>query len=132
MIANELTYTPEGNIDLFSDWRARRDERAYQLLNNVAAYVIIAHAAGQYPIEVVRAVQLDVMVAQLSGASDGGQMSRTSANEYRQGLLWNGYDYTRQAWVKDGKYVRCGHPENMQCPCYGRAHEGESIEQEDK
>jgi hypothetical protein len=35
------------------------------------------------------------------------------------------YDYKRQAWVKDGWYVRCGHPETMKCICYGRLHEGE-------
>ncbi len=35
------------------------------------------------------------------------------------------FDYTRQAWVKNGLYVRCGHPESMDCRCYGRVHEGE-------
>ena len=35
------------------------------------------------------------------------------------------YNYTHQAWVVDGKYVRCGHPEVMRCGCYGRDHEGE-------
>jgi hypothetical protein len=35
------------------------------------------------------------------------------------------FDYDRQAWVKDGRYVRCGHPENMDCGCFGRAHAGE-------
>jgi hypothetical protein len=54
-------------------------------------------------------------------------MSRTSADEFRDGKLWNGYDYTHQAWVEDGKYVRCGHPESMQCDCYGRKHQGETC-----
>jgi hypothetical protein len=52
-------------------------------------------------------------------------MSRTSGNAYKEGLLWNGYDYIRQAWVKDGVYVSCGHPESIPCTCYGRKHEGE-------
>lgn len=38
------------------------------------------------------------------------------------------YDYNRQAWVVDGLYVRCGHPEDMDCGCYGRAHEGEAYQ----
>lgn len=50
-------------------------------------------------------------------------MSRVSSDEYCHGLLWNGYDYTRQAWIKNGLYVRCGHPESMNCGCYGRKHE---------
>jgi hypothetical protein len=47
----------------------------------------------------------------------------------------NGYDYTNQAWVLDGVYVRCGHPEVGDvlpegtvwtgCTCYGLEHEGE-------
>lgn len=35
------------------------------------------------------------------------------------------FDYMHQAWVKDGLYVRCGHPETMDCRCYGKMHEGE-------
>jgi hypothetical protein len=53
---------------------------------------------------------------------------RTSKDQYDgQGTLLNGFDYEHQAWVKDGKYVRCGHPEPMDCGCYGREHEGESA-----
>jgi len=36
----------------------------------------------------------------------------------------NGFDYKHQAWVKDGKYVSCGHPKP--CTCYGTTHEGQS------
>jgi len=50
---------------------------------------------------------------------------RTSQNESQNGKLINGYDYDRQAWVLDRKYVRCGHPEHMDCKCYGKEHEGE-------
>lgn len=35
------------------------------------------------------------------------------------------YDYTNQAWTVDGQYVRCGHPESMNCTCYGKLHAGE-------
>ena len=52
---------------------------------------------------------------------------RTSANEYANGFLLNGFDYARQAWVKDGKYITCGHPYAMVCGCYGRAHQGEPV-----
>ena len=46
-------------------------------------------------------------------------------NEYRDNRLWNGYDYTNQAWALNGVYVNCGHPEDMGCNCYGRKHQGE-------
>ena len=54
---------------------------------------------------------------------------------WEQLLLWEGeynadrvwYDYDRQAWVHNGRYVRCGHPEARQCGCYGREHEGEAT-----
>ena len=35
------------------------------------------------------------------------------------------FDYTRQAWVVDGRYMRCGHHESMNCACYGKVHAGE-------
>jgi len=54
-------------------------------------------------------------------------MSRESTNEYCGNRLMNGYDYERQAWVKNGRYVRCGHPASMDCGCYGREHEGEET-----
>ena len=54
-------------------------------------------------------------------------MSRQSSDQYKEGRLINGYDYDNQAWVQNGKYVRCGHPEDMNCGCYGRVHEGEET-----
>jgi hypothetical protein len=54
-------------------------------------------------------------------------MSRLSGDEYKNGRLMNGYDYDNQAWVKDGKYVDCGHPDTMTCDCYGRLHKGEET-----
>ena len=55
-------------------------------------------------------------------------MSRESRNEVApDGSLRSGYDYERQAWVKDGRYVRCGHVDP--CRCYGRLHEGEPANQ---
>jgi hypothetical protein len=50
---------------------------------------------------------------------------RTSTDVFVNGRLYDGYDYTNQAWVKDGKYVACGHPGSMNCDCYGRLHAGE-------
>lgn len=55
-------------------------------------------------------------------------MTRISVDQYTsEGVLLNGYDYANQAWVVDGVYVRCGHPETMGCHCFGRAHAGESV-----
>lgn len=53
-------------------------------------------------------------------------MSRTSRDEYdNQGNLLNGFDYDNQCWVVDGLVQRCGHPESMDCRCYGKLHQGE-------
>ena len=54
-------------------------------------------------------------------------MSRLSKDVYRDGRLIQGYDYEKQCWVENGRYVRCGHPESMDCGCYGRDHEGEET-----
>ena len=37
------------------------------------------------------------------------------------------FDYKNQAWVENGVYVRCGHPELMECGCFGRIHAGEPV-----
>lgn len=55
-------------------------------------------------------------------------MSRLSGNEYRDGMLWNGYDYDNQCWVIDGIIQDCNHPEYMRCICFGRYHAGEKSE----
>ncbi len=56
-------------------------------------------------------------------------MSRQSSNYFNvEGRLITGYDYEKQAWVMDGRYVRCGHPDTMKCKCYGRLHSGEKTE----
>jgi hypothetical protein len=52
---------------------------------------------------------------------------RHSNDEYKDERLINGYDYENQAWVIDGKYVDCGHPNNVKCGCYGRTHKGEEV-----
>ncbi len=55
-------------------------------------------------------------------------MSRVSNDEYGpDGLLVNGYDYDRQAWVIDRRYVDCGHADAMDCECYGRRHAGAAV-----
>ena len=38
---------------------------------------------------------------------------RLSADEIKDGAVWNGYDYCLQAWVKDGFIQDCCHPEEM-------------------
>lgn len=51
---------------------------------------------------------------------------RTSKNQLdANGKIVEGFDYDNQAWIKGGVYMRCGHPESMQCSCFGRIHEGE-------
>lgn len=45
-----------------------------------------------------------------------------TAQTYYRGVA---YDYENQAWMVDGKYQRCGHPETMNCGCFGREHAGE-------
>ncbi len=30
----------------------------------------------------------------------------------------------------NGKYVKCGHPKQMDCQCYGKIHAGERTEKE--
>lgn len=37
------------------------------------------------------------------------------------------YDYTNQAWVRDGKYLPCNHDLMFPCMCFGRAHAGEAV-----
>ena len=38
------------------------------------------------------------------------------------------YDYENQAWVRNEKYIRCGHPESMDCQCYGKLNEGKPMQ----
>lgn len=49
---------------------------------------------------------------------------RLSNDEVVGGKLVNGYDYKNQAWVVDGVYVDCGHPQSMECACFGRVNKG--------
>ena len=42
------------------------------------------------------------------------------------------YDYKNQAWVVNGKYIKCNHPDEMNCNCYGKLHEGEIAAEEPK
>jgi len=49
-------------------------------------------------------------------------MTRTSLDTIK-----DGYDYDNQAWYKGGKYVRCGHPDSMDCNCFGKINEGKKV-----
>jgi hypothetical protein len=47
-------------------------------------------------------------------------MTRMSADELREGYLFNGFDDNSQAWIVDGAIRRCGHPASMRpggVPC---------------
>lgn len=37
------------------------------------------------------------------------------------------YDYKNQAWVVDGKYADCAHPQAMNCGCFGRVNKGKEA-----
>jgi hypothetical protein len=39
----------------------------------------------------------------------------------------DGYDYDNQAWYKNGVYIRCGHPDSMDCGCFGKINEGKAV-----
>ena len=51
---------------------------------------------------------------------------RESNNQIENSNLINGYDYEHQAWVKNGYYENCGHPDDMNCGCFGRRHADEA------
>jgi hypothetical protein len=38
------------------------------------------------------------------------------------------FDYENQAWIVNGRYVRCNHPPSMNCNCYGKLHHRELAE----
>lgn len=57
---------------------------------------------------------------------------RTSNDQYIDNRLMNGYDYINQAWVLGGVYVKCGHPQEMNCNCYGTANEGKPTPENKK
>jgi hypothetical protein len=64
----------------------------------------------------------------LALAYQGETKMRTSKDEFdSNGQLITGFDYEYQAWVKDGRYIRCGHPQSMTCGCFGREFEGISV-----
>lgn len=52
---------------------------------------------------------------------------RTSLDEIRNGKVFNGYDYTHQCWIVNGVVQRCGHPETMDCQCFGKNFAGEIL-----
>ena len=41
------------------------------------------------------------------------------------------FDYAHQAWTFNGRYVRCGHPDSMNCDCYGKLHQGQRADVND-
>jgi len=80
-----------------------------------------------WPSVVVACARTDLTVARARWKGERMDGVRESSDEYREGRLWAGYDYDRQVWVVDGRYVDCGHPAGMDCQCYGRVHAGEQT-----
>jgi hypothetical protein len=54
-------------------------------------------------------------------------MRMSGTVEAQTGSKANGFDYVNQAWVKDGRYIACGHPESMHCNCYGTVNAGKPL-----
>jgi len=52
---------------------------------------------------------------------------RISTNEIRHNVVWNGYDYNLQVWVKDGIIQKCGHQQTVGC-CNAGVYAGRKIE----
>lgn len=52
---------------------------------------------------------------------------RTGQNEMRAGVIVNGFSYTRQVWIKEFIIQGCGHPETLDCGCFGKQHAGEQA-----
>jgi hypothetical protein len=52
-------------------------------------------------------------------------MSRSSRDHFRDGFVYNGFDYDVQAWVIDGIVQRCGHRDP--CRCFGKKYEGWTL-----
>lgn len=48
-------------------------------------------------------------------------MSRESADEIRDGAVYNGFDYDLQVWVRNGLVQGCGHPASMGKYCCSAA-----------
>ena len=69
----------------------------------------------------------DGMINLPATTGKGKKKMRLNGDRYINGRLIDGFDYKRQAWAKDGRYVRCGHPDSMDCGCYGRTHEGQDT-----
>lgn len=53
-------------------------------------------------------------------------MTRLSGDEWRDGHVWNGFDYALQVWVVEGVVQPCGHPPPMSryTPLLRRPHPG--------
>lgn len=50
-----------------------------------------------------------------------------SINYYCKDKAKYSFDYDKQVWIIDGKYLDCNHPREMECNCYGREHAGKQA-----
>ena len=60
-------------------------------------------------------------------------MTRVSGDEWRDGHVWNGFDYALQVWVVEGVVQPCGHPPAMSrhAPCCAAASLGRPTNRSD-
>jgi hypothetical protein len=57
-----------------------------------------------------------------------GETMRYSNNEMTKfGVIKNGYSYAHQCWIENFIIQRCGHPDSLDCQCFGKIHEGEQA-----
>jgi hypothetical protein len=106
---------------------AKRIQRAAQPTKHEAARIM--DSANNY---LVRSRSTDSQTIAYSGTqafvnlADACDILRDARNAALRSEAVIGFDYENQAWVVDGRYVSCGHPETMDCGCFGRIHAGES------
>jgi hypothetical protein len=102
----------------FANLRANTTEAAEERKHKAQQYRELADIAMRLGTEFT-ATQFRQMVTDLEA------MEESAKRTARQEEPPNRYDYQRQAWIVDGRYATCGHPDSMACDCYGRLHAGE-------
>jgi hypothetical protein len=101
----------------FASLRANTAEAADARNSKAKQYSELADIAMRLGSEVT-ATQFRQMVTELDRMSATAQRTPADSDAAR-------FDYALQAWIVDGRYQRCGHPDTIACDCYGRLHAGE-------
>ena len=118
-----VDYRPDADTlaAIHSDAIRRRDGSAVSLLReNARALTLQAINASEHP---ALTLVPDTLGAEASDAIQHGDPAGSDGQSLDRDTH---YDYECQAFVTNGRYVRCGHPETTDCQCYGRLHEGEA------